>query len=76
MCLCFYFFYFLVTLCAAYGVPGPGNQIRATAVTYTATAGALTHCARLGIESASQRSRDAADPNPIVLQWELLLLCF
>ena len=32
-------------------------------------AGSLTHCARLGIESVSQRFPDAA--NPIVLQWEL-----
>ena len=32
-------------------------------------AGSLTHCARLGIEPASQCSKDTADP--IVLQWEL-----
>ena len=53
------------------GVPGPGIrpklQLQPTPQLWKHWI--LNHCAGLGIESASQRSRDAADP--IVPQWEL-----
>ena len=34
-------------------------------------AGSLAHCARLGMETESQHSQDAA-ADPVVPQWELL----
>ena len=63
---------FLLWLPTAYEVPRPGirPQPQCNLSCSCSNAWSLTHCARLGIEPASQRSQD--NTNPVVPQWELL----
>ena len=58
----------------AYEVPEPGIRSKDLSQSYDLWCGNARSCAGLGIEPASQCSRDAT--NPIVPQWELLMFHF
>ena len=65
-------FFFLCGCPKACGVPGPGirSESQLRPILQLQQHRILTNCTRLGIESVSQDSRDAA--NPVVPQCQLL----
>ena len=76
VCVLFNFFFFFFWLPLAYGIPGPGirSEPQLQPMPQVWQCWALSHCAGLGMEPVSQRSRDDADP--ATLQLELLICAF